>query len=310
MGIGVAGQIARALGVTAALAAAGVPFAPVFTAHAQQAVAQHPAAPAALPQPAAQADLFNLSGSCSAPDTAVSTQAPLPNLAAVLQKRMNVRVLAIGNWISVGMGNQHRFTDELEEILERSVKGLDLVFTHRGVSGERTGTTAERIKNEIALVEPDLVLWQVGASEALMHIPVAEFEATLSAAVEWIREHGKDLVLVGLQYSNGLSKDPHYRAIKDAVGRVAARHNVLLVRRYEAVQFIATANREQAKLAKDEFAMTELGYKCMAEHIARALVVNAFGRRQADAGTAGQLAGFPVAAQRPSTGGTPAALPK
>lgn len=233
-------------------------------------------------QPPAGGELFQLSGSCAAPDAAVSSVAPLLNLATVLQSRMNVRVLSIGNGSS-GSANrtygQQRYTDELEEILERSVKDLDLVFTHRGVSGEPTSTTSERLKHEIAQHDPDLVLWQVGTYDALSQTPVAEFEAVFSGAVEWIKSHGKDVVLVGLQYTTGLSKDPHYRAIKDAIGRVAARHNVLLVRRYEAVQFMATASREQAKLAKNDFMMTEFGYKCMAEHIARAMVVNIFARR-------------------------------
>ena len=113
------------------------------------------------------------------------------------------------------------------------------------------------------------------------------------------QEHGKDLVIVGLQYTTGLSKDPHYRAIKDAIGRVAARHNVLLVRRYEAVQFIATASLEQAKLAKNDFMMTELGYRCMAEHIARAMVVNIFARRATEARNKQLAKGQP----------TPAAIP-
>ena len=245
-------------------------------------------ASAAGPQPPA-AELFQLSGSCNAPDSAVTSLAPLPNLAAVLQRTLTVRVLAVGNWASVGLGGRHRFTDELEEILERSVKGLDLVFTHRGVSGELVNTTAERMKQEIALLDPDLVLWQVGTNDALMRVSVDEFEATLSATVEWVKAHKKDLVLVGLQYTRALSKNDHYRAIKDAVGRVATRHNVLLVRRYEAVQFMATASREQERLAKDEFMMTELGYKCLSEHIARALVVNVFARRASNA-TAGQVA--------------------
>jgi acyl-CoA thioesterase I len=288
MVVGVAKQIARALTGLAGLVVAAVTLS--MPARGQQ------PSPVQSQQAAPQAELFKLSGSCSAPDAAVSSFAPLPQLAEILQNRMQVRVLAVGNWVSAGMGNQHRFTDELEEILERSIKGLDLVFTHRGVSGERTATTAQRLMQEIALVDPDLVLWQVGTNDALMRVPVAEFEAVLSGAVDWIKSHKKDVVLVGLQYSAALSKNAHYRDIKDAVSRVAARHNVLVVRRYEAVQFIATASREQARLAKDEFLMTELGYKCMAEHIARALVVNVFARRNPD-GKAGQVAVAPRVAQ-------------
>jgi acyl-CoA thioesterase I len=291
MGVRVARTIAAAVGLAAALVVA-IPL----SSKAQQVQAS---------------DLFQLSGSCAAPDATLSSLAPLPNLATVLQSRMNVRVLAIGNWVS-GSANrvygQQRYTDELEEILERSVKDLDLVFTHRGVSGEPTTATAERLKHEIAQHDPDLVLWQVGTFDALSQMPVAEFEAVLSGAVEWIKSHGKDVVLVGLQYTTGLAKDPHYRAIKDAVGRVAARHNVLLVRRFEAVQFIATASREQAKLAKNDFLMTELGYKCMAEHIARALVVNMFARRATETNNK-QLAKGQTVAPSPLPS-VPAADPK
>lgn len=267
MGVGASRKIAAALAVLAGLT--------VALLHDTRAQSSPPGS-----------ELFQLSGSCAAPDASVSSLAPLPNLAAVLQSRSRVRVLAIGNSIggnaSGGYGQQH-YTDELEEILERSVKDLDLVFTHRGVSGEPMSTTAERLTHEIAIHDPDLVLWQVGSFDALSHTPVPEFEATFSSAIEWIKNHGKDVVVVGLQYTTGLSKSPHYRAIKDAVARVASRHNVLMVRRYEAVQFMATASRERAKLTKDDFLMTELGYKCMAEHIARALVVNIFSRRASEA---------------------------
>ena len=286
MGIRSARQSAIAIGL-----AAGWCLAVAAPARAQQPPAPSQAETPPVGKPAAQPlpELFQLSGSCNAPDSSVTSLAPLPHLAAVLQQTQTVRVLAIGNWAAAGLGGRHRFTSELEEILERSVKGLDLVFTHRGVSGELVNTTAERLKQEIALLDPDLVLWQVGSNDALMRVSVAEFEASLSAAVEWVKAHDKDLVLVGLQYTKALSRNDHYRAIKDAVGRVAARHNVLLVRRYEAVQFMATASREQDRLAKDEFMMTELGYKCMSEHIARALVVNVFARRATEA-KAGKVA--------------------
>ena len=49
---------------------------------------------------------------------------------------------------------------------------------------------------------------------------------------------------------------------------------MLLVRRYEAMQFIANA-KEGELLSGDDLHQNDLGYRCMAEHIARALVVSA-----------------------------------
>ena len=78
MGSGVAGQIARAL-TAAVLLSLGCQS----PAHAQD--SQPQAAPQPAPPPQSP-ELFKLSGSCSAPDAAVTSLAPLPNLADILRQ--------------------------------------------------------------------------------------------------------------------------------------------------------------------------------------------------------------------------------
>ena len=63
-------------------------------------------------------------------------------------------------------------TDQIEHILEHAIKGLDVVMINRGVSGELAAQAAPRIKNRVALDEPDLVLWQVGTNDALAYVPL------------------------------------------------------------------------------------------------------------------------------------------
>ena len=69
---------------------------------------------------------------------------------------------------------------------------------------------ATRIKNEVALHEPDLVLWQVGTNDALAYVPLDEFETTIVDTVRWLKEHKVDVVLVGLQYVDRMAQDDHY----------------------------------------------------------------------------------------------------
>jgi lysophospholipase L1-like esterase len=249
---------------------------------------------AAAQQPA---ELVPYSVACTVPDATLASIAPLPHLADTLKKRKVVRVLVVGQSASPGYGpstQPRRFPENLEEILERALKGLDVEFINRGVSGEMAAASGERIRNEVALLDPDIVLWQVGTNDAMQRAPVAEFEETVTATLHWLKERGKDPVLVGLQYTKGLARDDHYRAIKDALARAAQRANVLLVRRYEAMQFIAQASKEKDLIARDEFYLNDLGYRCAAEHIARAIVLSVFSRRDSDAGdgkvTTGQLA--------------------
>ncbi len=128
-----------------------------------------PAAPAA-PVPAVAAPA-PFSPECQGGSTEIVTESPLPNVAAALQKRRTVRILAIGN--SAGR-RQGGYTRQIERILKQVVKGADVVIINRGVSGELAANAALRIKNEVAITSPDLVIWQVGTDDALAFVPLDE----------------------------------------------------------------------------------------------------------------------------------------
>ena len=72
---------------------------------------------------------------------------------------------------------------------------------NRGISGELAGSAAVRMKIEVALDDPDLVLWQVGTNDALAFVPVESFIATVKDQIDWLRAHKVDVVLVGLQFA-------------------------------------------------------------------------------------------------------------
>ena len=80
------------------------------------------------------------------------------------------------------------------------LKGSNVVIINRGVSGELSANAAIRIKNEVALTNPDLVIWQVGTDDALAFVPVEELRYTVEKTVRWLKEHNVDVVLAGLQY--------------------------------------------------------------------------------------------------------------
>ena len=223
----------------------------------------------------------SVSRACDVPAGDIATPTPLPHLEAALQARRPIRVLAIGSSSTVGVGASapsHSYPAQLEAILEATFKGLDVVMINRGVSGEVASATADRLRALVGLERPDIVLWQVGTNDALMQVPVDDFKATVGETLRWLREREVDTVLVGLQYTLKVSKDPHYRAIRFALRDIAASEGVLLVRRYEAMEFIEKA-KAGALMSPDELHLNDLGYRCMAEHIARAMVVSAFLKR-------------------------------
>jgi acyl-CoA thioesterase I len=219
-----------------------------------------------------------LSPSCRAPLHDIAAPAPLPNLASALRSGRPIRVAAIGSSSTVGVGASSpaaTYPAQLENILETTFKNLNVVTTNRGVSGELAAATAERLKEQMAIDQPDLVLWQVGTNDALAKIPAEEFSATVRSTLQWLKERRIDTVLVGLQYSPRVAKDGHHSAIRRALRDIASAENVLLVRRFDAMRFIEKT-QEGDLLSRDRLHQNDLGYRCMAEHVARAVVVSAF----------------------------------
>jgi len=222
-----------------------------------------------------------LTPDCAVPENDIANPAPLPNLIAKLKHKATVHILAIGSSSTYGVGASSRidnYPNQLRPILAKALTGIDIEITNRGVSGEMADTTADRIMNEVALARPDLVLWQLGTNDALARVPPEEFETTVLETVRWLKSQGIDVVLVGLQYVPRFSRDPSYSAIRKVLRKIAAQENILYVRRYEAMRFIEQMRAKEQIMAADQFHLNDLGYRCMAEHVARAVIINLFSK--------------------------------
>jgi lysophospholipase L1-like esterase len=230
-------------------------------------------------QPASPPVAAPFSQDCQIGSTAIVEESSLPHVVAALQSRKQIKILAIGSSPVLSRRAQGSHGDTVSRLLKQAVKGLDVVMINRGVSGELSAQAAQRIKNEVALTEPDLVLWQVGTNDALAYVPLEEFEQTVMDTLSWLKEHKVDVVLVGLQYVDRMKVDDNYRAVRDALRKIAAKENVMIVRRYEAQQFLTRAESGGGGLIPDEFQRNEAGYICLSQYMARVITLGIFGKK-------------------------------
>ena len=219
---------------------------------------------------------------CSVPQSEVAKPAPMPNTAARIETNKKMRVLAIGSSATWTGNRSGSYPSRLEKLLENVWKGVDVEVVNRGVSGEIASVSARRLINEAAILKPTMVLWQLGTNDAVARVPLVEFETTVRATVRMLQKNKIDVVLVGLQYTPKFARDDHWFAIRSALDRIAAEENLLYVRRDKAMEFLAQTRAAADVSADDEFSLTDLGFPCMAEHIAQAMVANIFLRRSGD----------------------------
>jgi hypothetical protein len=175
-------------------------------------------------------------------------------------------------------GRRGPYVEQIEQILEQAVKGLDVVVINRGISGELAADAEQRIKTEVALTEPDLVLWQVGTNDALAYVPIDELRDTIVQTIRWLKVHKVDVVLVGLQFVHRGAQDDNYRTVREMIRSIGEQEKVVVVRRSEAMRLISQAKGSGGGLFPEEFARTEAGYACLAEYVARAIALGSFGR--------------------------------
>lgn len=216
------------------------------------------------------------SKACQPGAAATADESPLPNVAAALAQRKTLRILAFGaapGRVSARGG----YTALIETMLERALKGTDVVMINRGVSGEMAANAATRMKNEVALERPDLVLWQVGTNDALAYVSAAEFAQTVKEQIDWLKAHRVDVVLVGLQFAREMLRDAHYVEIRETLRKLAAQENVIVIRFYEAMQIVNQAANAPGPTA-EEFERNEAGYNCLAQYVARAITLGVFAK--------------------------------
>lgn len=207
--------------------------------------------------------------------SAFGARTALRGLRKALKARRTIEVLAIGSSSTVGIGASSpaaAYPVRLAANLETFLSGTDVDITNRGISGETGQPAAERIKLEVVDHKPDLVVWQVGTNDAMARIDAQDFSHMLRSTLRWLAENRVDVILIDPQYVEHLENDSDYRSIVKAIADVAQQERVLVVNRYDAMADLAKQRGNTSFLAQDRFHLNDLGYRCMAEYAARAIV--------------------------------------
>ena len=219
---------------------------------------------------------FALSPECQAKRLAPDKfRRPLKSLNRALRSKLHVKVLAIGSSSTVGLGASSpsaTYVARLEPTLEGALKGIDFDVIGRGMSGEVAQGAADRMKQEVQQAKPDLVVWQVGTNDALRHVSLDKFRNCLKTTLAWLAEMKVDAVLINPQYGETLVKDAYYGEVVNAISEIAREAGVLLVDRFDAMRELQRERGDRFYLTADSLHMNDVGYRCMAEQLARAIV--------------------------------------
>jgi acyl-CoA thioesterase I len=142
--------------------------------------------------------------------------------------------------------------------------GVDVTVEARSLPGEIIAQATASIMNIVSEIEPDLIVWQVGISDALAQADVVAFSETLDEVLKFFRAHSIEAILVDPPYTAALASDHHFAELIAAITDRARENGVVLIRRSAAMRYLA----EHTEAGRSRFGLQNRGYHCTAEHVA------------------------------------------
>ena len=217
----------------------------------------------------------SLSPECRVPGSKLYTLAKLTAVKTALKEKHPLHVLSVGS-SSAGLGSSSSYPVRLESALERSLPNVQIEVESRGLSGEIASGAGDTLRTMIAETEPDLVVWQVGTNDALSRVDLDTFSEALRDTVQWVKSHDIDIVLIDPLFTPSVADDEYYNALVLKVRDVAAQEAIPLVRRYEAMRFLSAGGGkdDDMHMLGRHFRLNDLGLRCMAEHVTRAITLS------------------------------------
>ena len=209
--------------------------------------------------------------SCMVTAAMPARTAALPRFSRALTSSGRVRIVAIGSSSTEGVGASSpaaSYPSQLRALLETSLPRDDFDVVNLGIGGETATKTAERLRSDVPALAPDLVVWQVGTNDALSGAPIADYEKTLRASLQFLRAQHLDVVLVGMQWTRKFAGSEIYTQMREATARVARLEGVSIVSRYDAMRQLAEATGREDLIGPDNLHMNDRGYRCLAEQVA------------------------------------------
>ena len=185
--------------------------------------------------------LAGIGAACRVPEPYLRFPVGLERTQQLIDLKRPIRVLVIGPAIEGSEVIEKRRSRLAEALAQRLPQA-----TFELIDGWHASRVAsedfDRLRHELSDAQPDLVLWQVGTSDALAASDPEEFGGVLVRAAHWAKAHQVDFVLIDPPYLPQARREQAYGKMVGTIGAVSDTTRVDLFRRYAAMQYLDKAS--------------------------------------------------------------------
>jgi hypothetical protein len=213
---------------------------------------------------------------CPVPNDSMDVLVRLPRLAARLHTGGPVTIVAIGGGSTVGAAAgapDLAYPHRLQVALAAFYPDVPLTVINKGVPRQSAQEMVARFPADVMALEPSLVVWEVGISDAVRGIEIDDFANSLQAGIDELKKRAIDILLVDMQFSRRVSTILHFERYLHALHRVGELNEVYVFPRFALMRYWSeqndfnfddVADSERARLAAKV-------YDCIGKDLAEAI---------------------------------------
>jgi acyl-CoA thioesterase-1 len=196
----------------------------------------------------------------------------LPHLRAALASQHELMVVTLGSSSTQGwMASDpaHTYPAVLQQALHTALPGAHVAVINRGIGGQDAPEELARLVPDVIAVQPQLVIWQVGANGAMRGSDPSVFQAEVAKGVAELHAAGADVILMDNQRSPRVLAASEHVKMERALASVAETSGASLFARSVLMDTWQAEGQPYARfVAADDLHQNDLGYDCVAEALA------------------------------------------
>jgi lysophospholipase L1-like esterase len=221
----------------------------------------------------------NANAADSCPPNPPMPKLSLPHLRAALARGEQAVIVALGSSSTEGVmasNPGHSYPADLQSALSSALPNRHVAVLNRGIGGQDAARESDRLDRDVLAVQPQLVIWQVGANAALRHADPAAFRRLVGEGVRRLQAAGIDVVLMDNQRSPRVLASNNSEEFDQVLQDVSRSTGAGLFSRDHLMLSWEQGGAVAANfIASDELHHNDRGYLCVAKALAEAILAAA-----------------------------------
>jgi acyl-CoA thioesterase I len=173
---------------------------------------------------------------CTVPTRFYETEPTLPQTTAALASGRPVFIVVLGGASSLGdaAGSADlAWPVRLAVALSSRFPAARVKVDNRAMPGQTAQEIASRLDREVIALQPTLVIWETGTTDAVYDTDLDEFRQTMQAGIDRLRTAGVEVVCMDMQFSRQTHAIINFDRYESVLREVTDANDVPLFRRHD-----------------------------------------------------------------------------